>query len=646
MHVTKHIRFWAFFLFFFCVLTPPVLARQLPVQAFARSPAWSSMALSKNGSYVAGEQEFQGEYVFSIFKLNGVQMKRTHALRLGDNTVRWITWLSDTRLMVSIGFADRRYTTPTTETRLVAMNFDGSEMKNLFKRRRKQWASNIQDTVVDRLRFDPDHILMAFNSDDPSRPRVYKVNVHNAKQSMIQAGKKDVYSWRTDQSGEVRIGYSRDDGKRKILVREVDGKNWRVLRERGALSQSVFNIYGFTQDPNVLYVGSNHEGGTTGLYEYDLRTDQFTRKIFKHPEVDIAAVSWDVNHRRIIRVFFILDGYQSVWMDPVRKAELAAVQEFFPGKSVSLGSRSMDGKKVIVFVDSTTDGGQYYVFDKNIRQLITFGPNYPELAGEPLGEIHAFNYRARDGLEIPAFLSLPAGINDPHAAARLPLVVMPHGGPTSRDYLDFDPFIHLLTNRGYAVLQMNFRGSWGYGAAFQAAGYREWGRKMQDDVTDGVKYLIAQGIADPARVCIFGGSYGGYAAMMGAVKTPDLYQCAVSLNGVFDLRKFIRYQWQFIGGRSGLGTAHIGDYSERDFLDEVSPSKRAGEIKIPVLVISAKDDRTVPYDQSKTMVSALKRAGVDHQYIELEKGGHSLLNAQSRGAFMTALDTFLAQHLH
>ncbi len=639
--------FSVFFLLltFLFLSSPGRSAGTLPVEAFGRMPAFSDVTLSKYGTYLARQEEFQGKYYLAIFRVDGTKLTRMHTMSLGELHVRWIAWLTDRRLLVSIAFADFRYAVPTMETRLIAMDYDGSHIVSMYRNKRGRWIPQIQDNVVDLLPDDPDHILMKYNPDDPSRPRVYRVNVHTGRASLVQAGKKGVTNWLTDQAGRVRIGTGLKDGVYQIIVRPPDSKAWRVLRARESLSTEEFVIYGFAQDPNVIYVGSNHEGGTRGVYEYDLRTDQFVRKIFRHPEVDVLGLAWNQERTRISRIFFALEGMHSFWIEPGFKMLFDRVASAFPNKKVSIVSRTLGDSRTIIHVGSVTDGGRYYVFDSRANLAITLGPNYPELEGVPLGEMFPFDYHARDGLRIPAYLSLPAGYDKPSDAKNLPLVVMPHGGPTARDVLIFDPFVHVLTNRGYAVLQMNFRGSAGYGAEFEAAGYRQWGRKMQDDITDGVMHLVSEGIADRDRVCIYGASYGGYAALMGAVKTPDLYKCAISLNGVFDLRKFIRGLWKYVGGRSGYRTAHIGNYSERDFLEEVSPSKRAAEIKIPVLVVHAKDDRVVPFDQSKTMVGALKRAGVDYEFLELRDGGHGLNTTASRLAFMQALDRFLARHL-
>jgi dipeptidyl aminopeptidase/acylaminoacyl peptidase len=255
----------------------------------------------------------------------------------------------------------------------------------------------------------------------------------------------------------------------------------------------------------------------------------------------------------------------------------------------------------------------------------------------------AVTYSARDGLEIPAYLSLPPGAMNPPQRL-LPAIVLPHGGPIAQDVAAFDPWVQLLTNRGFAVLQMNFRGSTGYGREFRTSGFKQWGQAMQDDVTDGTRWLIEQGLADPEKICIFGGSYGGYAALMGAVRESGLYTCAVSLNGVSDLIALMDHQRRYAFYEAAV--AHIGDrWTDRKMLKENSPVNRADEIKIPVLLVHGTDDRTVPYSQSNAMANALEKADVTYQYLKIENADHSLTRGDHRLEFFTALDKFLGTYL-
>jgi dipeptidyl aminopeptidase/acylaminoacyl peptidase len=253
----------------------------------------------------------------------------------------------------------------------------------------------------------------------------------------------------------------------------------------------------------------------------------------------------------------------------------------------------------------------------------------------------AVDYQARDGLSIPAYVTLPPSIDGLEEARNLPFVVLPHGGPTARDFLEFDWLSQFLAHQGFGVLQMNFRGSAGYGETFRAAGDRQWGQAMQDDITDGTRWLFENGLADPDRTSILGASYGGYAALMGAVKTPDLFRCAVSINGVSDLPTVIADERDYIGGT--YGTRHIGRlWGDRKMLAENSPARRADEITAPVLLIAGEEDRVVPPEHSERMRRAMERAGKAVELVTLEEGSHRLDVGNNRVLALRAIDRFLA----
>ncbi|HEX9659866.1 MAG TPA: S9 family peptidase [Rhodothermales bacterium] len=619
----------------------------VPVSAFSRMPKLDSVAISPDGKHVALQQDQDGQYLFAVYEVTpGEKLIAKYVSKSEKLSVLWVAWVNPTRILVSLGFAARRYGIPTYETRLLAIDYDGSNPRDMVKQRRDEVQIQIQDGVVDLLPHDPDHILMAYNNEDPSRPRVYKVDVNSGRDTLVQSGQEGVFNWYTDQRGEVRLGTGIKDNAWQVIIRGAYDTTWRPLKKSYALDRSTFSFFGFAKDPNLLYVASNHEGGFDALYEFDTTTDQFTKRIFQAPGVDVSGLTFDAKGERPISVSYVTEGTHRYWLDPAAEKDMKDLETALPGMSVYIVDSTPDGQAHIVYAQSVTKSGGYYYFHRTKRTLTFLGAIYPELEGVKLSPMHSFSYKARDGLTIPAYLSLPPNVASPEEASKLPLIVMPHGGPTARDHLAFDPFVQLLTSRGYAVLQMNFRGSSGFGASFEAAGYGEWGGKMQDDVTDGAQHLIAAGIADPHRICIFGISYGGYAALMGAVVTPEFYRCAVSLNGATDLRRLIRSRFNYIGGRSQLRTAHIGNYyDDREMLREASPKLRAGEITIPVLIAAADDDRVVEREQSSSMASALRAAGANYKFLELENGGHSLETTESRTAFMSELVSFLAENL-
>jgi dipeptidyl aminopeptidase/acylaminoacyl peptidase len=288
-----------------------------------------------------------------------------------------------------------------------------------------------------------------------------------------------------------------------------------------------------------------------------------------------------------------------------------------------------------------------YLLDSKAGTAKQIAATNMQLAAAKLARRSAYSYAARDGVQIPAYLTRPLGVE-----GRAPLVLLPHGGPASRDYGGYDWLAHGLASRGYAVLQPNFRGSGGYGQQWEEAGHGEWGiGVMQHDLTDGVAAVVAAGIADPERVCIVGASYGGYAALAGAAFTPELYRCAAAIAGVADLREMLDFERDRAGGRSAtvsywrqaMGVDEEG--SSRQDLDAASPARHAERVRAPVLLIHGRDDTVVPLVQSRMMESALQRAGKSVQVVELDGEDHWLSGAKTRLATLQALDVFLAEHL-
>ena len=295
-----------------------------------------------------------------------------------------------------------------------------------------------------------------------------------------------------------------------------------------------------------------------------------------------------------------------------------------------------DGKSFMIRARSDSRPNEYYVFDLKLKRLYFLISERPQIDSRQMAAVEPVSYEARDGLKIPAYITYPMG----RPRGNLPAIVLPHGGPTSRDTLDFDYLAQFLANRGYLVLQPNFRGSSGYGVEFEDAGKKQWGGVMQDDLTDGTKWLVAQGLADPARICIVGWSYGGYAALMGAIKTPDLYRCAASINGVANLPALVGFDKKFIGGTLWTKSITLDEEGRR----AASPYHNADAVKIPVFLAAAKDDARVPYRQSKRFYNKIKRR-VTAVYVELKTGGHSLDHEEARLRMLKKLDAFLAEHL-
>ena len=350
---------------------------------------------------------------------------------------------------------------------------------------------------------------------------------------------------------------------------------------------------------------------------------------------------------RIIGAAYVDDRFHPVYFDASRQRLQSALERAFAGHTVLIRSCDLGMHACLVRVEAPRDPPAYYYFEVATMHAFAIGNAYPQLAAADLGEMKPYPYTARDGLAIPAYLTLPPG-RDPH---KLPVVVMPHGGPDGRDFLMFDWWAQFLANRGYAVLQPNFRGSAGYGVPFTNAGLHQWGLKMQDDVTDGVAKLVADGIADPKRVCIVGASYGGYAALAGVTFSPATYACGVSYAGVSDLDEMLHWEERESGSQSisvSFWKSRIGDRDsplDAPRIKATSPALHAEQVQVPVLLLHASGDTTVPIQQSRIERDALQSAHKNVTYVEITGDDHYLDLADTRVRVLSEIEKFLAANI-
>jgi len=600
-----------------------------------------------DGSKLTAFVNLDENYRLGVFELKDGQLTPLHMLaEAGEYTMGNPIWASDERLVFTIYFAGQRYLTDTTETRLMSMNPDGSDLIALFSRAETEGGSQvqIQNRIVSTLPDDPEHFLVQYGAPNS---QVYRVNVNKAwRHSNVMRQRSNINSWAADRKGEIRIGSGIvKDRERKLIVRLENGK-WEDISHRAEDEDVTFYIEGVSDKPDIFYVLSSIGGDTDALYEYNAQTDELSEPIFSHPTSDVYGVIQDRFSGKALGVVFAEDTSEIHWLEEsFIKDELEKLQAALPDKDVSITSLNQSEKHAVVFVDDATDPGQYYLYDIEKKKLTGLPVQYPKLEGVTHGQIFSTSYEARDGLEIPAYVTLPAGMESMEEAQNLPFALMPHGGPTARDFVGFDYWAQFLASRGYGVLQMNFRGSAGYGVEFRKAGDREWGQAMQDDITDGAGWLVEQGYADADRLAIVGGSYGGYAALMGAAKTPDLYQCAVSFAGVSDLPEILRDARNYVNGK--YYTRHIGNlYGDRSDLWDNSPQSRVDDITVPILLIHGDDDRSVNVDQSRNMERRLSRADKQVRYIEFEGGDHYLSNYQHRLTFLQETENFLGDCLN
>ena len=382
----------------------------------------------------------------------------------------------------------------------------------------------------------------------------------------------------------------------------------------------------------VTYSSRN---GYSAVYKLDLATMKVGEKLFDGGAYDLSGIYLDSDRSKITGYSFTDTRRRTVWIDDARKKLRAQLEANFPNKQVRILGSDRDEKVFLFKAESASAPGAYYVYEAG-QPLTRLALENPAFGTRALAPVKTITYKARDGLSMTAVLTLPAA----GEAKNLPVIVLPHGGPAARDDESWDWWTQFLADRGYAVIQPNFRGSTGFGEAFSDAGAGEWGHKMQDDVNDALAWLGQQGIGDVKRACVVGGSYGGYVAMRAAERNPELYRCAVSFAGVADLSEMIKFDRNFIGG---LGSTEYWRERAED-VNDVSPINHAARTAIPILVIHGKKDRRVPFAQSKTYVDKLKKAGKQVEFFIQPEGDHHFSREEDRLTFLTQMEAFLDKH--
>jgi len=622
------------------------LANEADVDAFAQLPIMTAATMSPDGTRVAFLSALNGRYHVVIERFRP-EFERYILYPSDDADFRWVEWANDDRLLISASFAAERYLADTTETRLYSVGPYGQNLTPIIKSAMHKGDGShiakelpppqIQDNVIDYLANDADHVLVSLDADLNNRTEVHRVNIHDGSYTEEVADFAKNSRWISDQSGEVRLASVVDFGRQRASVRfkGADG-TWRRIRDASWLDAG-FRPLAFAAEPNVIYTIGRNDAGISVIRTVDLTSGRFIETISESDSVDSINLVYTDKGSKPVGIHQGGDIPIIYYFDPEFQKLQRSIDAALKGTVNKIVSTSAARRQVLIFSHSDTNLGTYYIWDRDGGGLSLYSDQTNKLNQGMLSPIRRLSYAARDGLDIPAYLTLPKDV----PAENLPVVVMPHGGPHDRVDMSYDFLSQFLAAQGYAVFRPNFRGSTGYGSDFETAGKNEWGGKMQDDVTDGARWLIEEGIADADRMCIVGWSYGGYSAAMGLIKTPELFQCGVSINGVLNLPRLILDTNRYLDGDEMVKS--IGLQGER--AKTVSPYHLAERITAPILIIQSTDDVIVPKDQAHGMVKQLKKLKKQYEYVEIEYGGHSMQNVDGRKVILASLEAFLREHL-
>ncbi|QZD92406.1 prolyl oligopeptidase family serine peptidase [Qipengyuania xiapuensis] len=614
---------------------------EIPAKAFAARSQLSGAKLSPDGNQLASRSNVNGmDYVMLYNAANGAPVG-TFAMGEG-NRLNWVRWAGNQRLLVSASAYDEynRYW-----TRLFVVELDTGELYSIGRKEPIRDGDNVIWVAE-----DGSSVLVSLQANPRHYPSVYRFDLtRDGKRDQVQGSRQGIWNWYADKDGNVRIGtgwyrkklrvYYRGPGEEDIEM--VDKIHLDDLEKENE-TYRYFDILRVEPDSDIGYVFEENEAGKVGLRRYDLARSEVVDTVYEHPQYDVDGAVFSRDGKPVA-VTYTDDSSQVVWLDEklgaIQKGLEAALEE----DTVRIVSRSEDDTRMIIQAGGAADPGALYVYTPAEGTLEALGEMSAGVPFEHLAQPKAITYTARDGTPIRAYLTLPRG----RPAEGLPLIINPHGGPYGiRDTLSYNSEVQMLANRGYAVLQPNYRGSGGYGDAFFDLGYGEIGRAMQDDLDDAMDWAVSQGIADPERVCLVGASYGGYAAVWGAIRNPERYRCAASWAGVMDWDIMLRHDRQFFSRRttSRWRNRYEGK-EERDFrLADVSPFEQVERLKRPLLLAHGTDDGIVNVEQYHLMVRAAKEQGVSVDELLIEDEGHGFSEVASGEAWFEALEKFLDTH--
>ncbi len=620
---------------------------------FAKQPEVLGSKISPKGDYLGVMREIEEKRSVVIFEFPSMQVSSILSIP-GRNEVADFWWVNDERILASVAQTSDRWEEIRSTGELLGMNADGTKSEHLFgfraggaygKRIRSAERELASGRIIDRLWNDPDHVLIeitSWNRGADSRPvSAAKMDVYTGKlTNRVRAPGNDA-NIITDADGDIRFSLHLDDKQNLILhLRDEEANEWQHLATM-PYGESRIIPHTLTDD-NRIFVEYSPDGGPYGLYILDPETKE-SEVVYQHPIVDAIIQTDRYGQPYGVRT---IDGriqFTAIQPDHPRAQAIGALEQAFPGSSVFITSTTSDDGVMIVGVVTDIKTPEFFVFQPAERQLIALFDALPWIDESRLGKMEPIKVKARDGLELHGYLTLPQN----SSGKNMPLVIVPHGGPHGpRDVWGYQAFEGFIPASGYAMLQINFRGSGGYGPEFERIGHRKWHTEMQDDLTDSVQWAIDQGIADPDRICIFGWSYGGYSAVMSIIREPDLYKCAVAGAGVYD--HDVQYKDSDFATDTRWGKSYIDKVIGPTAEDRqiASPINYVEKIKTPLLLIHGDDDRRVPIEHSEDLVKRFKQAGMKPpELIKLKNEAHSPRNEKNIAKMFKRTIAFIDKHI-
>lgn len=598
----------------------------IPLRDFFRNPEKAGYSLSPDGEYFAFLAPWENRLNIFIQKFSETEAKRITSVT--DRDLVGYFWASNERIVYARDQAGEE------NFHLFAVNIDGSNPVDLTP------FEGVRAGVIDDLRDNDQDMIISLNKRDPRFYDAYRINIETGELKLIGENPGNIIGWLTDHEGLLRLAITSDGVNTSILYRDNESQSFQTILTTDF--KETLTPVSFTYDNQCLYAFSNLGRDKAALVVFDPKTQKELELIYENSYVDVSGLLISDKRKKLIAVTYLIDKLRYHFFDEEVESIFQDLTKKIPGYELALSSVNRDENRFIIRTYSDKSLGSYFLYDVETSNLQKIADISPWIDEKYMADMEPISYNSQDGLIIHGYLTLPKGVEPKN----LPVVINPHGGPWYRDSWGYSAEVQFLANRGYAVLQMNFRGSTGYGRTFWEAGFKQWGRKMQDDITDGVQWLIDQGIADLKRIGIYGGSYGGYATLAGITLTPDLYAAAVDYVGISNIFTFLEAIPPYWEPLRQQFYEMIGDPSkDKELLESVSPLFLVNQIKTPLFIAQGANDPRVKKSESDQIVAALEKRGIKVQYMVKENEGHGFANEENRFDFYRAMEEFLSEHL-
>lgn len=604
---------------------------QIPLENFFKNPEKIDYQVSPDGTYFSFMAPYENRLNLFVQKIGSDTTIRITSEKERDITASM--WAGNNRILfIKDTGGDENY-------QLYGVNIDGSDLKSYTN------FPNVRTTIIDPLRKIDSLVIIGMNKRNPQVFDPYRLNLNTGELTLLAENPGNIQGWMTDHDGKLRVANAIVDGvNNQILYRETEDQPFQPVLTTNFKETVSFAV--FTPDNKMVYALTNIGRDKTALVLMEPKTCEEKEVLYMNDKYDISDLNYSEKKNRLTVV--ACEGHKDMirhYFDKDEEEIRKKLEAQLPGYNVGVTSMSKDENIRLIYAGNDRTYGTYYLYNVKENKLTKVADIAPWIKEEEMCAMNPITYTSRDGLTIEGYLTLPKGYTMENAK-NLPVVVNPHGGPWIRDSWGYNPEVQFLASRGYAVLQMNFRASTGYGRKFTELGYKQWGQTMQNDITDGVKWLIKEGIADPKRVAIYGASYGGYATLAGVTFTPDLYACAVDYVGVSNLLSFMNTIPPYWKPLLDMMHEMIGDpETDKEMMEKYSPVFHVDQIKAPLFIAQGANDPRVNKAESDQMVEALKKRGVEVEYMVKENEGHGFSNEENKFDFYRAMEKFLDKYL-